>query len=385
MATVKDNPYLYTLVTSLATVIFIAASCAALGWLAKTIVRRAGGSQRRQEEAQAGYFFAAPWIVGFLIFVVAPMLASLYWSLTNYRLGDPPQWVGLQNYARLLFEDREFRGSLVNTLFLTLVGLPLQIGVALLLAVLLNQKLRGERSFRATFYLPVLLGFNAAVLLCWRLMLNASNGIIDQVIRSLSRAFPAFSYLNRGLIYVVEVVNGFFLGLTNGNYTLLEKVLATGFPPENRVPMWIQNPLWSKMAVILLMVWICGSMMLIFLAGLQAVPKELIEAAEVDGASGWKRFWRITFPLLTPYVFYNLVIGMIAALQIFEPVYVLYRDNQPLAPSAYSMVYYLYQATFRFNTIGYGSAISWLVLVIIAVASFFQFRLQSRWVEYEIH
>lgn len=380
----KDSPYLFTLLSTLVTVLFIVASCAALGGLARLFVRLAGGTRRRQEEAYAGYFFAAPWIVGFLIFVVVPMLASLYWSFTDYRLGHALKPVGLENYARLLLEDREFRGSLVNTLFLTVIGLPLQIGVALFLAVLLNQKLRGERAFRATFYLPVILGFNAAVLLCWRLMLNASNGIIDQVIRSLSRAFPVVSYLNRGMIYVVEVVNGFFLGLTNGNFTLLQKVLATGFPPDNRVPMWIQNPLWSKMAVILLMVWICGSMMLIFLAGLQSTPRELLEAAEVDGAGSWKRFWGITFPLLTPYIFYNLVIGMIAALQIFEPVYVLYRDNQPLAPSAYSMVYYLYQATFRFNQIGYGSAISWLVLVIIAIASVIQFRLQNRWVEYDI-
>jgi multiple sugar transport system permease protein len=381
---VKDSPYLFTLLSALVTVFFIVASCAAMGGLARLFVRLAGGTRRRQEEAYAGYFFAAPWIVGFLIFVVVPMAASLYWSFTDYRLGHALKPVGLENYARLLFEDREFRGSLVNTLFLTVIGLPLQIGVALFLAVLLNQKLKGERAFRATFYLPVILGFNAAVLLCWRLMLNASNGIIDQVIRSLSRASPAVSYINRGAIYLVEVVNGFFLGLTNGNFTLLEKVLATGFPPENRVPMWIQNPLWSKMAVILLMVWICGSMMLIFLAGLQSTPRELLEAAEVDGAGSWKRFWGITFPLLTPYIFYNLVIGMIAALQIFEPVYVLYRDNQPLAPSAYSMVYYLYQATFRFNEIGYGSAISWLVLVIIAIASVIQFRLQNRWVEYDI-
>jgi multiple sugar transport system permease protein len=381
---VKENPYLFTLLSALATTLFIIASCVALGSLARFLVRLTGGPRRRQEQAYAGYFFAAPWIVGFLIFVVIPMLASLYWSFTDYRIGRPLAPVGLENYGRLLFEDREFRGSLVNTLFLTVIGLPLQIGVALGLAVLLNQKLRGEHAFRATFYLPVILGFNAAVLLCWRLMLNASNGIIDQVIRSLSSAFPLVGYLNRGFIYAVEVISGFFLGLTNGNYTLLEKVLEAGFPAANRVPMWIQTPLWSKMSVILLMVWICGSMMLIFLAGLQATPRELLEAAEVDGAGSWKRFWRITFPLLTPYVFYNLIIGLIAALQIFEPVYVLYRDNQPLAPSAYSMVYYLYQATFRFNEIGYGSAISWLILVIIAIASLIQFRAQNRWVEYEV-
>jgi multiple sugar transport system permease protein len=381
---VKDNPYLFTLLSTLGTVVFIIASSLALGGLARLIVRLRGRNRRVQEETFSGYLFAAPWIVGFLLFVVLPMLASLYWSFTDFRLGRPLEMVGFENYSRLLTEDGGFRASLVNTLFLTVFGLPLQIGVALLLAVLLNQKTRGEHIFRATFYLPVILGFNAAVLLCWRLMLNAGNGIIDQVIRALSQASPAFSYLNRGLIYVVEVVNGFFLGLTNGNFTLFNKVLAEGFPAANRVPMWIQTPLWSKMSVILLIVWGCGTMMLIFLAGLNAIPRELQEAAEVDGANSWKRFWKITFPLLTPYIFYNVVVGMIAALQIFEPIYVLYRDNQPLAPSAYSMVYYLYQATFRFNEIGYGSAISWLILVIIAVATFFQFRLQNRWVEYDV-
>ena len=381
----QNSPYLYTLLWTVGTVLFIVVASYLVGVLARFIARLTGRTLRQQESTFAGYFFASPWIIGFLIFVVAPMLASLYWSFTDYRIGTPPTWVWLQNYIRLITDDREFRGSLVNTLFLTVFGLPLQIGFALFLAVLLNQRTRGERAFRMTFYLPVILGFNAAVLLCWRLMLNASNGIIDQLIRLASQSFPPFSYLNRAIIYVVEVVNGIFLGLTNGNFTLLTRVYESGFPAANRVPLWIQSPLWSKMSVILLMVWISGSMMLIFLAGLNAIPRELQEAAEVDGANDWQQFWRIKFPLLTPYIFYNLIVGLIAALQIFEPVYVLYRDNQPLAPSAYSMVYYLYQATFRFNTIGYGSAISWLLLVIIAIVTIVQFRLQNKWVQYDLY
>lgn len=379
-----ENPYLYTLIWVGITVVFIVASCFGLGGLAQLIARIGKRSRREQESTFAGYFFAAPWIVGFLIFVVFPMLASLYWSFTNYRIGSPVNLVWFENYRRLLLEDREFRGSLVNTLFLTVFGLPLQIGFALFLAVLLNQKTRGERVFRITFYLPVILGFNAAVLLCWRLMLNATNGIINQIIRAASGGFPPFGYLNRGFIYVVEMVNGFFLGLTNNNFTLFNNVLETGFPAANRVPMWTQTPLWTKMSVIMLMVWGAGSMMLIFLAGLNNIPKELHEAAEVDGATAWQRFWRISFPLITPYIFYNLVVGMIATLQIFEPIYVLYRDNEPLAPSAYSMVYYLYRATFRFNEIGYGSAISWLILVIISIVTIIQFRMQNRWVQYDI-
>jgi multiple sugar transport system permease protein len=231
----------------------------------------------------------------------------------------------------------------------------------------------------------VILGFNAAVLLCWRLMLSAGNGIVNQLIRAISTAFPPFGYLNRAFIYVTEIANAFFLGVNNGNFTLFNKVLADGFPAANRVPMWIQNATWSKMSVVLLMVWICGTMMLIFLAGLNNIPKELHEAAEVDGAGPWKRFWKISFPLITPYIFYNLIVGTIAALQIFEPIYVLYRDNATLAPSVYSMVYYLWRATFRFNEIGYGSAISWVIMLLILAVTIIQFKLQNRWVEYNLY
>lgn len=381
----SNNPYIYTLVWVGVTVAFIVLSSIGVGKLAQLVVRFLGGSKIKQGNTAVGFTFASPWIVGFLIFVVAPMLASLYWSFTNYKIPNPPDWNGIANYARLILKDKDFLGSLVNTLFLTVIGLPLQIGVALFLAVLLNQKSRGERVFRMSFYLPVILGFNTAVLLCWRLMLTAGNGIVNQIIRSISNAFPPFGYLNRLFVYITEIINAFFLGIINGNFTLLNKTITAGFPAANRVPMWIQSPLWSKMSVVILMVWICGTMMLVFLAGLNNIPRELHEAAEVDGAGNWKRFWSISFPLITPYIFYNLIVGMIAALQIFEPIYVLYRDNSTLAPSAYSMVYYLWRATFRFNEIGYGSAISWIIMVIILIVTIIQFRLQDRWVQYELY
>jgi multiple sugar transport system permease protein len=139
------------------------------------------------------------------------------------------------------------------------------------------------------------------------------------------------------------------------------------------------------MSVVLLIIWGCGTMMLIFLAGLNNIPRELHEAAEVDGASDWRRFWKISFPLLTPYILYNLVVGLIAMLQIFEPIYVLYRDNQPLVPFTISMVYYLWQATFSHFEIGYGSAISWLILIIILIVTLIQFRIQNSWVNYDLY
>jgi ABC-type sugar transport system permease subunit len=231
----------------------------------------------------------------------------------------------------------------------------------------------------------VILGFNTAVLLAWRLMLNTGTGIINQLIRAVSQAFPPFGYLSRALIFAQELTAAFFLGLSNGKFNLLTKVWEAGFPAANRVPLWVQSPLWSKMSVVLLMIWGCGAMMLIFLAGLKNIPRELHEAAEVDGANSWKRFWKISFPLLTPYIFYNLVVGLINSLQIFEPIFVLYRDNQPLVPSAISMVYYLWQASFRHFEIGYGSAISWLILLIILVVTVVQFKMQDRWVHYDLY
>lgn len=380
------NPYLDVLATAALTVLFIIVSSYLVGGLARLIVKWRGATPRKQANTFAGYLFASPWIVGFFIFVVVPLGFSLYWSFTDYRIasGKPIQWVGLENYETILFKDDNFRASLVNTLYLTVIGLPLQLAFALFLAALLNQKIKGERVFRMSFYLPVILGFNTAVLLCWRLMLNTGTGIINQLLRAMS-AFQPFSYLMRGAIFVQEVSAAFFLGINNRNFNLFHKVIEAGFPAANRVPLWVQSPLWSKMSVVLLLVWGCGTMMLIFLAGLNNIPKELHEAAEVDGASGWQRFWKVSFPLLTPYIFYNLVVGMIASLQIFEPIFVLYRDNQPLVPSAISMVYYLWQKSFSHFEIGYGSAISWLALFIIMVITVIQFRLQDRWVTYDVY
>ncbi|MBL8045585.1 MAG: sugar ABC transporter permease [Anaerolineales bacterium] len=381
------NPYLNVSLVAGVTIVLIIVFSLGLATVARAIAKAVGATRIKQANTFAGYLFAAPWILGFLIFVAVPMAFSLYWSFTDYRVTDnaPPNLVGFENYAKLIFNDSSFRASIVNTLFLTVIGLPIQMAVALFLAVLLNQNTRGERVFRMAFYLPVILGFNTAVLLCWRLMLNTGTGIINQLIRALTEVFPPFGLLNRGLIYLTELTNAFFLGLGSGKFNLMLKVWEAGFPAENRVPLWVQSPLWSKMAVVLLMVWGCGAMMLIFLSGLKNIPRELHEAAEVDGAGAWKRFWSISFPLLTPFVFYNLVIGLINSLQIFEPIFVLYRDNQPLVPSTISMVYYLWQASFSHFEIGYGSAISWLIFVMILIVTIVQFKMQDRWVTYDLY
>ncbi|MFL7871076.1 MAG: carbohydrate ABC transporter permease [Anaerolineales bacterium] len=383
----RENPYLYALVTAIEAIGFILLSSYGVGLLARFIAKLTRASRRKQENTFAGYLFASPWIVGFLIFVIVPMGFSLYWSFTDYRVisNQPANWVGFDNYTHLILKDSGFRASIVNTLYLTAIGLPLQMAFALFLAVMLSQNMRGERIFRMAFYLPVILGFNTAVLLAWRLMLNTGTGIINQIIRATVQAFPPLGYVNRAIIFIQELATAFFLGLSNGKFTLLMKVWEAGFPAENRVPLWVQSPLWTKMSVVLLMIWGCGTMMLIFLAGLKNIPQELHEAAEVDGANSWKRFWKISFPLLTPYIFYNLIVGLINSMQIFEPIYVLYRDNQPLIPSAMSMVYYLWQASFSHFEIGYGSAISWIIFVIILIVTAIQFKMQDRWVHYDLY
>jgi multiple sugar transport system permease protein len=378
------NDYSITLLWALGTVVFIVVSSILVGQLAKFIAKATKASVRKQTEIAAGYTFVSPWLVGFVIFVMIPMLTSLYWSFTRYRLPDPPQWVGLQNYVRLLTNDKDFTSSLFNTLFLTLFGLPLQLVTALGLAQLLNRKVRGERIFRASFYMPVILGLNSAVLLCWRLMLNANNGLVNTFLRWFSEIFPPFSYVMRAGIYVVEVVNAVFFGLQNKSFIMLDKMLAAGFPGPERIPLWLQSPLWTKTSIVLLLIWSCGSMMLIYLAALHNVPKDFYEAAEVDGANAWQKFRFITIPIISPYTFYNLIVGTIASVQIFEQVYVLFRDTPTVAQSAYSVVYYLWRATFRFNEMGYGSAISWLLLLIIFVITLIQFRAQSKWVTYDL-
>ena len=380
------NPYISVIINAILTVLFIVFTSLIVASTARLISKLSKKSRIEQQNTFAGYLFASPWIVGFLIFVLVPLGFSLYWSFTDFRIASnqPIHFVHFDNYIKLLTKDTHFRASLVNTLYLTVIGLPLQIGAALFLAVMLNQKMRGERIFRMAFYLPVILGFNTAVLLSWRLMLNGGTGIINQMIRAVIKIFPTLGYVLRALIFVQEAVSALFLGINNKNLTLFYKVIEAGLPAANRVPLWVESPMWTKMSVVLLIVWISGTMMLIFLAGLNGIPKEYHEAAEVDGANSWKRFWKITFPLLTPYIFYNLVVGMIAMLQIFEPMYVLFRDNQPLISSTISMVYYLYQATFRQFEIGYGSAISWLILIIILVVTLIQFWVQKRWVSYDV-
>jgi multiple sugar transport system permease protein len=232
------------------------------------------------------------------------------------------------------------------------------------------------------YYLPVMLAANSAMLITWRLVLNPNNGILNTLIRMVESVFPFLVPVRQVVVWFTELTNAAFLGLQRGDFNLLQQTVARGLPGPDVMPLWHQSQLWSKPAIIFIGVWSCGAMMMIYLAALCSVPTHLYEAALVDGANGWQRFWRITFPMISPATFYNLVVGIIATLQIFEQSYVL-TDNGGPAQSTYFVAYYLWRSTFRFNKIGYGAAMSWILLVLILVLTLIQFRLANRWVYYE--
>jgi multiple sugar transport system permease protein len=376
-----QDPITFTSAWALATTIAIIVGSLGLGSLARAVARVYGKDRMFQERTFTGYAFSAPWIIGFALFVVGPAALSLYWSFTRYALPKEPVWIGLANFERMLGDDA-FRIALLNSLYMTLFSVPAQLVASLALAMLLNQALRGEKVFRMIFYLPVILAGNAAMLLTWRLMLNPNNGVINNVLGFLGTYIPPLQWLMRAGIYVTELSSAAFSSLQRGSSGPLNTVLSAGFPGADRLPLWHQSPLWSKPALILIAAWSAGTMMVVYLAALKGVPAQVYEAAEVDGATPWQRFRHITLPMITPATFYNLIVGIIATLQIFEQSYILTRDGGP-AQSTYFIAYYLWRATFRFNEIGYGAAMSWVLLLIILVITLVQFRLAKRWVHYE--
>lgn len=646
------QPHLETLLWSAATVVFIAVGSFLLGRLASWVGGRFGLSASERKKVFWGFLFAGPWILGFLIFVLGPSLASLYYSFTDYKLGETPVWSGVENYRELLLGEgahgRRFSQAMYNSFYYAIVGVPLQVGTALLMAVLLNQQLRGIKVFRLIFYLPVILAGGPAVLLAWRYMFAANGGFVNVTLQNLAHNFFLFDWIYRFFIYAVEGFNGFYAGISRGDpigplsYTLPALIgalalfsvlrgewtearrsrlltisevvggvvvviligrglvadpmdptllyaggllalvgallsasqqrvrsargwqtaglvvfgialvamlllgtpehqaiyipailvsaaplaislfgtwnrskfavggllvaalcliilarlvpgqldngqiaaiarpivlassieqpdnldyldetyaattpsplwiygavvvvlvglavannrypraqkyviyiafalfallavgtlvdgvrffrayddiaLATGepnfhfslfrdttrtFPDENRVPLWLTSELWTKPSLVLITMWSSGAGMLIFLAALKGVPQVFYESAEVDGATRWQKFYKITLPMISPALFYNIVIGVIAALQTFEAIYII--STPQTQDNMASVAFFLFNRTFRQLFIGQGAAASWILAVIIVLLTMLQFR-YSRWVHYE--
>jgi multiple sugar transport system permease protein len=293
-------------------------------------------STHRRREAIAFYLFASPWIIGFLIWTAGPMLASLYISFTNYDLFNSPQWLGLQNYTDLLTNDSEFRHAVFNTFYFVLIGLPINLVVALATALLLNERLRGITIFRAIYYVPSLVPAVASGVL-WISLFDPQYGMLDAVLRFFH--LPAID--------------------------------------------WLTDPMWIKPAIIITLLWGVGGGMIIYLAGLQNIPEHLYDAAKIDGAGAWSRFRYVTLPLLTPSILFQLIIGLIGFFQLFDQIYVL-TSNHP-GDDTITFMYYLFQTAFgsESNEMGYASAQAWVFFVIVMAATLLIFRTSARWVFYE--
>ncbi len=295
--------------------------------------------RRRRRENLAGYLFMSPWIAGFLLLTAGPMIASLYFAFTDYNLFDAPNWIGFANFTEM-FGDPRWRHSVSVTLWYVVVGTPLKLLLALGVALLLAQKRRGQGFYRAAFYAPSLVGASVSVAVVWKAIFS-DDALVDRAQSSL-------------------------FGIDVGG--------------------WIGDPEWIVYALVALTVWQFGAPMVIFLAGLKQVPRELYEAAEVDGAGPWRRFWSITLPMISPVLFFNVLLETIHSFQIFASAYIVGSGaGGSCGPADGSMVYtcYLYVQGFENSRMGMASAMAWMLLVAVALVTAVLFWSQKRWVHYE--
>ncbi|NYD53343.1 sugar ABC transporter permease [Microbacterium pseudoresistens] len=295
---------------------------------------RPTGKNARQEN-RMGFLFLIPWLLGLVLITVGPMLASLYLSFTDYDLIRPPTWVGLDNIVRML-GDARLANSLGVTFTYVLVSVPLLLVFALLVALVLDRGMRGLAFYRSIFYLPSLLGSSVAIAILWRQMFGR-DGLINQLLSGIG----------------IEA------------------------------PSWISNPDTALGTIILLHVWTFGTPMLIFLAGLRQIPTMYYEAAQVDGATSLQRFFRITLPLLSPIIFFNLVLQIIGGFQSFTQAFVVSGGSGGPADSTMFYTLYLYQKGFAQLDMGYASALAWALVFIIGAFTAVNFIASKYWVFYD--
>ncbi len=288
-----------------------------------------------KQQAIFGIIFMMPWFIGFLIFGLYPMIMSVYYSLCRYDVLRIPQFIGFGNYQKLIFEDPYFWTSISNTLIYTVLRVPLCIIGSLLLAVLVNNAVRGVKFFRTIYFIPsIVTGVVLSVVWLW--MFN-----------------PQFGLLNSFLAYM-------------------------GIPG----PLWLLDPNWSKPSMVLMSVWsIGGGRMLVFLAALQGIPKHLYEAVDIDGGGWWAKFRNVTIPMLSPVIFLWSVLEIIFSLQVFVEAYIMTQGGPLNSTMFYNL--YLYNKAFNDFEMGYASALAWLLLIISLIITVIQFRISKRWVHYD--
>jgi multiple sugar transport system permease protein len=291
----------------------------------------------------SSYAFLVPWLIGFFVFTAYPMIYSLYLSFTDYDMLSPPKWVGLKNFFIMFAgndqfpKDTRFLNSLIVTFKFVFISVPLKLAFALLVAMLMNQKLKLIPFYRTIYYIPTLLGGSVAIAVLWR-QLFSKTGVINQL-----------------------------LGLVN---------------PGGDFPAWISNPKYALGTLIILAVWQFGSPMIIFLAGLKQIPNEYYEAASVDGAGKVRQFFAITLPSLSPIIFFNLVMQMISAFQSFTQAFVVSGGTGGPVDSTMFYSLYLYNKAFAWHEMGYAAAMAWVLLIIIAVLTGLTFKFSGSLVSY---
>ena len=311
---------------------------AAIDREAERVPSRRRGRFAMSDESRAGWLAISPWLIGFAVFTAFPFLASLYFSFTKYDVISSPQWIGLENYDRLFTRDRLFPLALRNTLMYALMYVPLHLMTSLAIALLLNEARKAKGVFRTAFYLPSMTPAVATAYL-WVWMLNPNDGLINRTLRWLHLPAPA----------------------------------------------WTVDPFWTKPTIVISQVWMMGSAMILFLAALQGVPKDLYEAATLDGAGRWERFRSVTFPMISGVTFFIATVSIIASLNVFTQGYVMFDKDGGPQNSALFIVMYLFKRAFGsgYFQMGYASAIAWILFLIVLVITLIQFRLSKRWVYYE--
>jgi multiple sugar transport system permease protein len=299
------------------------------------MVKPAAAKKQKQWKSHLqGYLFISPWLLGFFLLTFWPMLQSLYFSFTDYSLLEAEKWIGTDNYQKILFDDSSFINSIKATFIFVLLAVPIKLAGALLIAVVLNMKLKGMFIYRTVIYFPSLIGSSVAVAILWS-NLFGRDGLINQLL------------------------------------------LTVGIEGKN----WIGIPQTALLTLIILAVWQFGSSMVIFLTGLKQIPSELYEAAAVDGAGKVRSFFAVTLPMLSPIILFNLVLQTIGAFQMFTQAFIITRGG-PLE-STYMYALYLFEKAFTRYQMGYASALAWILLLIIGVVTALIFFSSKRWVHYE--
>lgn len=287
-----------------------------------------------RREALEGYLSLTPWMIGFVAFTAFPIVVSIVLGFTEWTVVKPPRWIGLDNYVRMFTADPLFWQSLKATIGYVVLSLPLKLVFGLMLALLLNLKIPGINIFRTLFYVPAVIS-GVAVSLMWIWLLQPDTGVIN---------------------------------------TLLGDLGIQG-------PKWFWDSDWALMSVALMSIWRVGGSAIIYLAGLQNIPAQLYEAAQVDGANAWRRFWRITLPLLTPTILFQVIIEMIDSFKIFTEAFVITQGG-PLR-ATYFYLYYFYEEAFRNFNMGYASALALVLTLVILAATVFINHTSKRWVYYD--